>query len=150
MKFNAIKSVVMTVSNDGKSLFEILDADLDRRLSPRELKNSLQRVREYDKNRDQSLDPAELRGHFKLTFELGKPQLFQFDPRMDSMAMNQNSTIPRTISGPRWFQRMDRNRDGDISEREFLFDAATFKRLDQNQDHLISAAEAEALSPKSD
>lgn len=142
--------VVMTVSNDGKSLFEILDADLDRRLSPRELKNSLQRVREYDKNRDQSLDPAELRGHFKLTFELGKPQLFQFDPRMDSMAMNQNSTIPRTVSGPRWFQRMDRNRDGDISEREFLFDAATFKRLDQNQDYLISADEAEAFSPKSD
>ena len=66
------------------------------------------------------------------------------------MAMNQNSTIPRTVSGPRWFQRMDRNRDGDISEREFLFDAATFKRLDQNQDRLISADEAEAFSPKSD
>ncbi|QDT26514.1 EF hand [Gimesia panareensis] len=142
--------VVMTVSNDGKSLFEILDTNLDRRLSPRELKNSIQRVKEYDGNRDQSLDPAELRGHFKLTLELGKPQLFQFDPREDSMAMNQNSTIPRTVSGPRWFQRMDRNRDGDISEREFLFDTNTFKKLDQNQDHLISAEEAEALSVDSE
>jgi len=55
--------VVMTVENDGKSLFEILDADLDQRLSPRELQRSLQRVKEYDGNQDQSLDTSELRGH---------------------------------------------------------------------------------------
>lgn len=142
--------VVMTVSNDGKSLFEILDTDLDRRLSPRELKSSIQRVKEYDGNRDRSLDPAELRGHFKLTFELGKPELFQFDPRDNSSAMNLNTTIPRTVAGPRWFRRMDRNRDGDISPREFLFDTETFQRLDQNQDNLISAEEAQVLTDQSE
>lgn len=138
--------VVMTVQNDGKSLFEILDTDLDRRLSPRELKRSIQRVREYDGNRDRSLDAAELRGHFKLTFELGKPELFIFNPRNNSMAMRQNASIQRTSSGPRWFQRMDRNRDGDISPREFLFDVSLFDKLDRNQDQLISPAEAAAAT----
>ena len=136
--------VVMTVENDGKSLFEILDTDLDQRLSPRELQKSLERVKEYDGNHDQSLDTAQLQGHFNLTFELGKPELFIFDPRMNSMAMNQNRTIPRPSAGPRWFQRMDRNRDGDISPREFLFDPALFNILDRDHDQLISPAEAEA------
>jgi Ca2+-binding EF-hand superfamily protein len=136
--------VVMTVDNDGKSLFEILDTDLDRRLSPRELKKSLQRVREFDGNRDQSLDHSELRGHFKITVELGKPELFVFDPRVNAMSMNQNRTVQRTVSGPRWFQRMDRNRDGDISRREFLFDPSLFDLLDRDHDQLISSAEADA------
>ncbi|MCA9018134.1 MAG: hypothetical protein KDA77_22620, partial [Planctomycetaceae bacterium] len=136
--------VVMTVDNDGKSLFEILDTDLDRRLSPRELKKSLQRVKEFDGNRDHSLDHSELRGHFRVTFELGKPELFIFAPRDSSMSMNQNQAVQRTSTGPLWFQRMDRNRDGDISRKEFLFDPALFDQLDRDQDQLIDAAEAEA------
>ena len=140
--------VVMTVDNDGKSLFEILDTDLDRRLSPRELKQSLQRVKEFDGNQDQSLDHSELRGHFKITVELGKPELFVFDPRVNSMAMNQNQSVQRTISGPLWFQRMDRNRDGDISRKEFLFDSTLFDKLDRDQDQLINPAEADAFQKK--
>ncbi|QDT88880.1 EF hand [Gimesia algae] len=137
--------VVMNVTNDGKSLFEILDTDLDRRLSPRELRNSMQRVKEYDGNRDQALDHSELKGHFKITFELGKPELFVFAPRTAAMSMQQNMSIPRTADGPRWFQRMDRNRDGDLSPREFLFDQALFKEYDTDQDQLISPAEAAAI-----
>lgn len=137
--------VVMTVENDGKSLFEILDTNRDQRLSPRELKKSLQRIKQFDGNHDQSLDISELRGHFKLTFELGKPDLFKFAPRNNSMSMGQPSMVQRTATGPRWFQRMDRNRDGDISPREFLFDASVFAKFDLNQDQLISPEEAETV-----
>ena len=38
---------------------------------------------------------------------------------------------------------MDRNRDGDVSWREFLGPLAVFKKLDTDGDGLITAAEAE-------
>jgi Ca2+-binding EF-hand superfamily protein len=41
-----------------------------------------------------------------------------------------------------WFRKMDRNRDGDVSRKEFLFAAEEFRRLDRDGDGLISAAEA--------
>ena len=50
-------------------------------------------------------------------------------------------------AGPSWFQRMDRNADGDVSSREFLGKLALFKRLDRNGDRLISAQEAKVLEP---
>ncbi len=140
--------VVMTVDNDGKSLFEILDTNRDQRLSPRELNKSVQRIKQFDGNHDQSLDTSELRGHFKLTFELGKPDLFIFAPRNNSMSMGQARTVQRTETGPRWFQRMDRNRDGDISPREFLFAPSLFTKLDLDQDELISAEEAESADQR--
>ena len=37
---------------------------------------------------------------------------------------------------------MDRNRDGDVSRREFLGPLKTFDSLDVNHDGLISQAEA--------
>ena len=49
---------------------------------------------------------------------------------------------PVAAAGPHWFQKMDRNHDGDLSPREFLFPRDTFRRLDANGDGLIDAAEA--------
>ena len=45
-------------------------------------------------------------------------------------------------AGPSWFRKMDRNRDGDISRREFLGPRADFERLDGDRDGLIDAEEA--------
>lgn len=43
---------------------------------------------------------------------------------------------------PRWFLRMDRNADGDVSRREFLGTAEQFDAFDTNNDLLIDWEEA--------
>src|SRR5262249_39045149 len=45
--------------------------------------------------------------------------------------------------GPLWFQKMDRNGDGDVSRKEFLGSDERFKEIDADGDGLISAEEAE-------
>ena len=53
-----------------------------------------------------------------------------------------------SAAGPNWFRKMDRNRDGDISRREFLGPRADFERLDRDHDGLIDAQEAASAKPK--
>lgn len=136
--------VVMSVADDGKSLFEVLDANLDRRLSGRELVHGSERLQQYDRDRDGTIVPAELAGRYRITFELGKPLLFQ-----QTTTMADTATVPLArppTAGPDWFRKMDRNRDGDVSRREFLGPVEVFKKLDADGDGLITAAEAEAAS----
>ena len=52
--------------------------------------------------------------------------------------MNAPAAEP-VAAGPNWFRRMDRNRDGDVSRREFRGPKAQFDRLDRDKDGLIDA-----------
>ena len=55
----------------------------------------------------------------------------------------------RPPTGPTWFRKMDRNRDGDVSRREFLGPRGEFDRLDRDHDGLIDPAEAAHAVAKS-
>ena len=139
--------VVMTVAKDGKSVFEILDADRDRRLKPRELMEANKRLQDYDRNGDGSVSAAEIDGRYIWTFEMGKPELFSRD---NMTSGGRGAGMPRTarsLSGPLWFQKMDVNRDGDVTKREFLGSRQDFLRIDTNGDRLISQDEAEKIQP---
>src|SRR6185437_4376532 len=46
-----------------------------------------------------------------------------------------------------WFSKMDRNRDGDLSPREFLGTVEDFRKLDTDGDGLISVEEARQFKP---
>jgi Ca2+-binding EF-hand superfamily protein len=136
--------VVMTVANEGKSLFEALDADSDRRLSRRELSHSVDRLRSFDRDGDGRITPAELSGQYRVTLGLGKPSLFA-DDRQNMQQLPTDPIINEPRVGPPWHRKMDRNRDGDVSWLEFLGPREQFTKLDTDDDGLISVREAEAL-----
>ncbi len=136
--------LVLSLSNETKTLFEILDEDIDRRLSPREFVQGQERLLQYDLNQDQALLPDELNSQFRVTFT--QPKLFETDPtRNQNTMMNQRQGIVRQeTSGPVWFGRMDDNIDGEVSWREFLGSREKFDELDLNDDNYLEMSEAEA------
>ena len=55
------------------------------------------------------------------------------------------SSKPQPASdAPIWFQKMDRNQDGEVSLREFLGPLSVFHRLDTNGDGRLDVHEAQA------
>ena len=61
----------------------------------------------------------------------------------DLQAMPRNPS-PRALEGPAWFAAMDRNTDGDVSQREFMGPIALFSAMDADEDGLISPDEAKS------
>jgi Ca2+-binding EF-hand superfamily protein len=134
--------IELSISHDGRSVFEVIDANNDRRISRRELVHAFDRLRAYDLDGDEAISSVELVGRYQGTLEFGRPILF----RNLGRTLGGDTTAPIVslpTAGPDWFRKMDRNRDGDVSQREFLGPPAAFKRLDADGDGLISVAEAE-------
>jgi Ca2+-binding EF-hand superfamily protein len=134
-------STLLTVTDRGHRLFEMLDADHDGRLGPRELRAAWARLAPWDRNGDDCITEAEVPRQFQLTLSQGPLRLgggpdqpFGFRP--------QGPPIDRR-RGPLWFRKMDRNRDGDVSRAEFLGSLEDFKRIDTDGDGLIDPEEAE-------
>jgi len=133
----------VSFSEEGKSLFELLDGvPMDRRLTRRECRGAWERLKVRDTNNNGKISADELAGTFKLTIEFGRLPGFGTDPRPNVATGNTAPIVNRPTAGPEWFQKMDRNRDGDLSTREFPGSRAMFRKLDQDGDGLISADEA--------
>jgi len=148
----AASHVEVSVKQDGKSLFGILDRNADRRLSRRELMAGSSALEPYDLNQDRKFADAELGTAFVLAISLGRPEFRRASGQSNTMAMQMgagDAILPRpeSLQGPEWFHRMDRNQDGDISFREFLGTRQLFREIDTDNDHLISIEEALALEP---
>jgi Ca2+-binding EF-hand superfamily protein len=137
--------LTLSVRDDGKGLFELLDLDGDGRLSVREARQAARLLDKLDADRDGALARAEVPKRYKGTFDLGAASggnggrtAVVFRAGMET------TTGPAAkTKGPVWFRKMDRNRDGDLSRREWLGDEADFRAADADGDGLISLAEAE-------
>ena len=141
--------IEVSVKQDGKTLFKLIDQNSDRRLSERELRNGFDALLEYDLNEDKFLTESELGTAYTLQIGLGQAASLRMD-NMTSMGMGNRTAdaiLPGIsgLEGPEWFRRMDRNQDRDVSFREFLGTRELFDQLDLNKDALLSADEAEKL-----
>ena len=137
---------VLTINEQGRTLFDILDADRDRRLAHREIRTAIDKLALWDKDQDGQLAETEVPLQFQMVAARGSlPGLFGGPVNAGAMAA-QGSFAERT-AGPVWFRKMDKNRDGEVSRREFLGEVESFDALDLNHDGAVELNEAIQAQP---
>jgi hypothetical protein len=130
----------VNVYDTGYGFFMALDANADGRVSVRELRQAPQALAELDRDRRPGIGEKEPVRHFHIEFVRGSYQLFG---PSEQLASQTPSFQQRQPIGPIWFQRMDRNNDGDLTWNEFLGPREVFHGLDRDSDGLVDPHEAE-------
>jgi len=126
----------------GHGFYEALDLNHDGRLGLRELRAAPDTLRRLRKAGQSVLRPNDPPKRLHLEVVRGNFQLFGTGATGES-TVPQIIAQPRTPVGPIWFQRMDRNQDGDLTWKEFLGPRHVFEELDADHDGLIDPKEAE-------
>ena len=134
-------AVAVLGSETSLGLFDLLDENRDGRLSGPELR-SAPRLIELAGGKV-SLARTDLPRAHRLAIGLSQAS---FDRATGRGAFTPRGLPMLTLDGSPaelvWFHKMDRNRDGSISPREFLGPTATFRKLDADGDGLLTAHEA--------
>lgn len=135
----------VTVYDDGAGFFSALDANGDRRISMREMRYANKTLTGMQRDADPGLGETEPARRYRIEFVRGVFNPFgspdrPADPQQPGVVA---AAKPRPI-GPIWFQRWDRNNDGDITWREFLGPRDAFDTLDADRDELLDPQEAAA------
>ena len=130
-------SVAMNMTEQGRDLFHLIDANHDGQISQREWLEAWPQLQALAKD-GQSVSRTDI------------PRRFQADVSLGNTGYRNTrvGTGPKIPKGPLWFRKMDRNGDGDISLKEWLGTEDQFRRIDENGDGLISVAEAERFDAK--
>jgi len=132
--------VTLQVNDLGRSLFELIDSNSDNQLSVRELRTAWQRIKPLCKA-DKGLTQPDLPRTLRISMGLGNTFFAQPVPvAFGGPMMPPGQPLIRGV--PAWFSKMDLNRDGDISPKEWLGTDEEFKAIDTDGDGLISADEA--------
>ncbi len=139
--------ITLSVSEQGNGLFEMLDSNGDAHLGLRELRQAVGLLDKLDHDRDNYIRWNEIPRRYQANLERGPAGIGGGAVGVVAVAtvdmFNQRRTSGETPRGPRWFHKMDRNRDGDVSRREFIGTPELFRKIDTDGDGLISLAEAE-------
>lgn len=134
----------LAIKDQGRGLFDMVDTNSDGRLSVRELRQMVGLIDHLDRDGDGEIGRHEIPHKYRVDVRRGPAIGNQFAPRavvVRRMGMDNQPELPER-AGPRWFQKMDRNHDGDVSRREFLGSDEEFRKIDRDGDGLISVEEA--------
>jgi Ca2+-binding EF-hand superfamily protein len=134
----------LNVYDTGYGFFQILDSNNDGRISAREMRDVDKSLGSMDRDGTPGLSPTEPTRNYRIEFTRGSFVLFgRIEPR--TMVTTETPVyVSRVSQGPIWYQRMDRNNDGDLAWEEFLGSRRDFDRLDIDKDGLVDLKEAEA------
>lgn len=140
----AASRLLLEVTDGGQQLLNVLDAasPRDSVLSVRELRSAAAALERSDRNGDGRLAGSEIPRQVRMDVSRNTPAGARV-ANARQMAETPEG-LQAAPAGPPWFQKLDRNRDGDLSRREFVGPEEIFLRLDANHDGLIDASEAEA------
>jgi hypothetical protein len=134
------------VYDGGFGFFLALDANADGRVSEREKREAAASLARLERNGVPGIGQNEPVRHFHMEFTRGNYQLFgpSQQPAAETPAFKRQQ-----LAGPIWFQRMDRNNDGDVIWNEFLGPRWVFDQLDGDGDELLDPQEAARWRPQS-
>jgi Ca2+-binding EF-hand superfamily protein len=138
----ASSRVTLNIADEGRAFLDVIDGDHDGRLSRRELRNAAKSLKPFDRDSDGRVRLAEIPRTSRLAIGRGP---YSPNRRGVNFETYDSPTPPGPgAKGPEvaWFRKMDRNRDGDLSPREFLGSPEDFRKLDADGDGLIDQAEA--------
>jgi Ca2+-binding EF-hand superfamily protein len=127
----------------GHGFFEALDRNHDGRIGLREIRVAADTLRGLRKPNQPMLKATDPPRRMHLEVVRGTFSLFGTGPAGESTVPKPTVASVRAPVGPVWFQRMDRNMDGDLTWKEFLGPRHVFEELDTNRDGLIDPMEAE-------
>jgi Ca2+-binding EF-hand superfamily protein len=131
--------VVVTVHDQGKNLFLLLDENQDGRLDLHELNDAVRLIDPKVGFLSREAVPRQT----VLQVEQGAGGKTFGPILLSGAAPTTAKPKAKSARGPKWFQAMDRNGDGYVSPREFLGPPEAFAALDLDHDGLISVEEAE-------
>jgi len=131
----------VTLFDSGNGYFQMLDRNGDGRISIRELRTAEDHLLSHAVGDATELNPSQMPRYFRIELQRGGPTLFGTGNRSRAEVPQ---PIIQTNNGPIWFQRADRNGDGDLIWDEFIGPRDVFDRLDKDKDGLIDPAEANA------